>query len=323
MKMIKLFASLIALTSAIAVFGKTPHIHKYDSLGNVKGKYLFPKEDGTDLRILDMNIWEWDGTKEDMSKGWIDAGADCTNEVRSKGFYGLIQAYLPEVICLQEYSPEMSEHLYPLLKKIGYEVTFIPDSINYTPVFYRKSRIKLIETNYHSYDQPYNNRGTKSYVSAVFKHKKNGKKFIVINTHLWWKNEKVFKGSDKAREDQLQLILKESDRLVSIHGCPVFLMGDMNCNLRSNALKKVVEAGYEPAWEIATVFGDLRCGHHKCDKGGFSRRQNKTDDGFGCIDHFLLYDPSRQVEIKVFRRDYAWFTVKLTDHYPNYADIKL
>jgi hypothetical protein len=97
----------------------------------------------------------------------------------------------------------------------------------------------------------------------------------------------------------------------------------LNCNLRSETLAVALAVGYKPAWEIATVHGDLRCGHHKCDKGGFSRKQNKTDDGFGCIDHFFVYDPSERVEVKTFVRDYAWFTVKLTDHYPNYADIEL
>ena len=68
---------------------------------------------------------------------------------------------------------------------------------------------------------------------------------------------------------------------------------------------------------------DAKGGDHKCSKDGFSRQQNKTDDGYGCIDHFLIYDPAGKTEVKTFMRDYAWFTVKLTDHYPNYADIVL
>ena len=153
--------------------------------------------------------------------------------------------------------------------------------------------------------------------------KKGGKKFIVINSHLWWKSEKVMAGSDNARTQQLKNIMAEASRLRSIYDCPIFLMGDFNCNLKSEALKNVLAAGYVPAWEAATVHGDLRCGHHKCDKTGFSRRENKTNDGYGCIDHFLIYDPTGKTEVKTFMRDYAWFTVKLTDHYPNYADIVL
>lgn len=324
MKKLHAILALAAMVTSFTAIGQDKEIHNYDSLGNPAGKYLFPKENGANLRILDMNIWEWDGTREKLPQAWVEAGADCTNEVRSKGFAGLVKAYLPEVVGLQEYSPEMDPLLRPLLEKAGYKMTFMPDSINYTPVFYRKSCVKLIETGHFSHAQPYNNRGTKSYTTAVFKLKKNGKKFIVINTHLWWKSEKVTKGSDNARLIQLKNIMAEALRLRSIHGnCPVFLIGDMNCNLRSEAMSNVLASGYRTAWDMATVFGDLRCGHHKCDKGGFSRKQNKTDDGFGCIDHFLILDPSGQVEVKTFHRDYAWFTVMLTDHYPNYADIYL
>jgi endonuclease/exonuclease/phosphatase family metal-dependent hydrolase len=232
---------------------------------------------------------------------------------------------MPEVLCLQEYSPEMHAELYPKLQKAGYEITFLPapGEVNFTPILYRKSSVKLIETAYFPHDKPYNNGRTKSFTTAVFQLKKGGKKFIVANTHLWWKSEKVMAGSDSARTQQVRNIIAEAERLHIKYDCPVFFMGDMNCNLRSETFSVALTAGYKPAWEIATVHGDLRCGHHKCDKGGFSRKQNKTDDGFGCIDHFFIFDPSRSVEVKTFVRDYAWFTVKLTDHYPNYADLKL
>ena len=293
----------------------------YDSLGNVTGKYLFPKEKGANLRILDINVWEWDGTKETLPEAWKKVGEDCTNEVRSKGFSGIVKAYLPEVVCLQEYSPEMHDEFYPQVSKAGYEITFIPDSANFTPIFYKKSKLELLETGYVLHGKPYNNRNTKSFTTAVFKTKKGGKKFIVVNTHLWWKSESVMAGSNNARTEQMKNIMAEAERLREKHDCPIFLMGDLNCNLLSEALKNVVANGYRPAGEIATVHGDLRCGHHKCDKNGFSRKQNKTDDGNGCIDHFFIYDTSGKVEVKTFHRDYAWFTVKLTDHYPNYADI--
>lgn len=155
--------------------------------------------------------------------------------------------------------------------------------------------------------------------------KENRKTFAVINTHLWWKSEKAMRGSINARTEQVKLVLAEAARLREEHGCPVFIMGDLNCNLRSETLQQAIDAGYAPAWEVATKYGDLRCGHHKCSTKGFSRAQNKSDDGYGCIDHFFVHkdDIKDRVEVKVFMRDYAWYTVLLTDHYPNYADIVL
>ena len=296
---------------------------EYDQYGNPNGEYLFPKAKGANLRILDINIWEWNGTRDKLPQAWIEAGEDCTNENRNKGYIGMYKAYLPEVICLQEYAMQMHEHMYPDLLEMGYEITAVPEKVNYTPIFYDTKRVKLLEAAYYSHELPYNNHETKSYTTAVFKLKQGGKKFIVINTHLWWKSEAAMAGSDDARTHQLQRILVTARELREKYNCPVFLMGDMNCNLRSEALANVLNHNYIPAWKIATEYGDLRCGHHKCSKDGFSRQQNKTDDGYGCIDHFLIFDPTNKVEVKVFMRDYSWYTVKLTDHYPNYADIKL
>ena len=326
MRIFNLIAFLVFISASSYAQGRMERLRAdYDSLGNKSGTYLFPKEKGANLRILDINVWEWDGTKAKLPKAWVKIGEDCTNEVRSVGFAGVVTAHMPEIVCLQEYSPEMHAELYPKLQKAGYEISFLPgpDEVNFTPILYRKSRVKLIETAYYPHDLPYNNGRTKSFTTAVFQMKKGGKKFIVANTHLWWKSEKVMSGSDNARTQQVRTIIAEVDKLYKKYECPVFFMGDMNCNLRSETMGVALAAGYRPAWEIATVHGDLRCGHHKCDKGGFSRHQNKTDDGFGCIDHFFIYDPSGSVEVKTFKRDYAWFTVKLTDHYPNYADIKL
>ena len=319
-------ASLVVMPAVVHAQGRIERLRAdYDSLGNAKGVYLFPKEKGANLRILDINVWEWDGTREELPKAWVDMGEDCTNEVRSAGFAGVITAHMPEVVCLQEYSEKMHAELYPKLKKYGYKLTFFPEpgEVNYTPIIYRKSLVKLIETAYYPHELPYNNHRTKSFTTAVFELKKGGKKFVVVNTHLWWKSEKNMAGSDSARTQQVKNIIAEAEKLRVKYDCPVFFMGDLNCNLRSGALGVALSAGYKPAWEIATVHGDLRCGHHKCDKGGFSRKQNKTDDGFGCIDQFFIYDPSACVEVKTFVRDYAGFTVKLTDHYPNYADIRL
>lgn len=325
MKRITILLSAILLSAGSIIAQNTLATlrSQYDQKGNPKGEYLFPKAKGANLRILDINIWEWNGTKDKLPKAWIEAGADCTNETRNKGYIGMYKAYLPEVICLQEYAKQMHQHMYPDLQEMGYETAAMPEEGNYTPIFYDTKRVQLIETAYYSHDLPYNNHGTKSFTTAVFKLKKNGKKFIVVNTHLWWKSEAAMQGSDDARLHQLQRIMVTTRQLWEKYDCPVFLMGDMNCNLKSVALSNVLNHGYKPAWKIATEYGDLRCGHHKCSKDGFSRDQNKPDDGTGCIDHFLVFDPENKVEVKVFMRDYAWYTVKLTDHYPNYADINL
>jgi len=43
----------------------------------------------------------------------------------------------------------------------------------------------------------------------------------------------------------------------------------------------------------------------------------------GAIDHLLIFDPAGKLEVRVFGCILDEYTVKLTDHYPNYLDIKL
>ena len=171
------FALLALVSFASHAQGRIEKLRAdYDSLGNAGCAYLFPKEKGANLRILDINVWEWDGTREKLPQAWVEMGEDCTNEVRSVGFAGVVTAHMPEIVCLQEYSPEMHAELYPKLQKAGYEITFLPgpDEVNFTPILYKKSRIKLLETAYFPHELPYNNGRTKSFTTAVFHIKKGG-----------------------------------------------------------------------------------------------------------------------------------------------------
>ena len=299
--------------------------------GNVYGEFLFPRTPGSNLRILDDNIWQFDSDKpEKVPSFWKDAGLDCRNRVRYKALIELVHAYLPDVVCLQEYSKPMDGFFRPAIEALGYAVSYTPDKDwNYTPVFYRKETVELTKTHFHSH-QPspdFNNHGTKTFNYSVFTLKENGKPFIVGNTHLWWKSEKAKPGSNEARASQVRDIMGMFEREILDHDCPVFLMGDMNCRLAAKPMRQLTEAGYVPVWRIATVFGDGRNGHHMCGpKVGFSRKTNATvqTDGVHAIDHFLLWnDKDGSVEVKVFERIYARFTVPVTDHYPNYMDALL
>ncbi len=318
-----------ALMKAVAALEKNG-VPKKAITGNIYGEPIFSRAEGTNLRILDDNIWQYD--KDVNAPTWEAMGLDCRDEVRCRGFAELVWATTPDIVALQEYSANMDAYLYPLLKERGYVRAYDPEGQwNYTPVFYNPQTVTLLETSFHKYNpSDWSNGGTKSYNACLFSLKANGKKFYVINTHLWWKGEKAQPGSDEARTAQVRKMMTAVDDAVFAHGCPVFMMGDMNCNLTSKAMKQLLEAGYKPlVWE-ATVFGDPRCGHHPCNANGFSRQENKSNEnGMGAIDQFFIYNGKGEIrgesntEILVFQRIYAYFTIELTDHYPNYADIRL
>lgn len=305
-------------------------VPKKPETGNIYGEFLFKREEGTNLRILDDNIWDYG--KDTNTPEWEALGADCSDKVRVRGLLEVVWAFLPDIVTLQEYGPHMDPYFRPEMEARGYKMAYIPGDVwNHTPIFYNPAAVTLKETKYHKYEPAdWSNKGSKSYNSALFTLNENGKEFFVINTHLWWKGEKAQAGSDEARVAQVRKMMTEVDDAVFRHDCPVFMMGDMNCKLDSKAMRQLLEAGYQPLLRLARVSGDPRCGHHECNSRAFSRKENKTnEDGMGCIDQFLLYNGNGEIrgksatEILVFQRIYAYFTVELTDHYPNYADINI
>lgn len=292
--------------------------------GNIYGEFLFPRAEGSNLRILDDNIWEYD--KNEIPQKWQELGVDCRNTHRVRYIAEVVFAYMPDIFTIQEYSAPMRALLEPMLKERGYEITLDQTySFNHTPIYYNTNTVKLIESAYTLHGpKEFNNHNSKSFTSAVFELKANSKRFIVENTHLWWKSEKKQAGSNNARAAQLKVIREDAAKLIEKYDAPVFLIGDFNCDLKSKALKETMAEGYSPVWWEATVYGDGRNGHHRCDKNGFSRKSNRRPElrGTSAIDQFLIGN-AKGTEIKTFYRIQAYFTVPVTDHYPNYADIAL
>lgn len=288
--------------------------------GSIYGRMIFLREEGTNLRILDDNIWDYG--KENNSPAWEAVGADCRDIVRARGLAEIVYAFMPDILCMQEYSDKMDPILRPMLEEKGYKIAFVPgEQWNHTPIFYQPSAVTLKETKYHRYTpEMWSNKGSKSYNWAMFTLNATGKDFFVINTHLWWKSDKVQEGSTEARASQVREMMKESERAVVLNDVPVFMMGDMNCNLSSKPMIQLLDWGYKPVSWIAKVYGDPRNGHHECNNNAFSRKKNKSDEnGMGAIDQFFLYNGG-DTEILVFKRVQAYFTVPITDHYPNYVD---
>ena len=292
--------------------------------GNIYGEMIFPRDSVSNLRILDDNIWNWG--KPYNSPQWEGTGFDCRDEVRVRALLEVVWATMPDIICLQEYSTYMDPLMRPSLEEKGYVLAYPAQAErwNWTPVFYKSDVLTLVDSRYHRYEpeKPWSNHGSKSYCSGTFRHNATGKEFMVINTHLWWKSEKAQPGSNYAREAQMRKIMTAADDYVLAGGGPVFVMGDLNCRFTSKAMKQMIDAGYVPAWDAATVFGDRRGGHHYCFPDGFSRSSTTKDNGRDSIDQFVMFNGG-STEIRTFHRMYAWFLVPVTDHYPNYADIRL
>lgn len=318
--------------------------------GSVRGKVLFPRTTGSNLRILDQNIWQFDNAGNAAS--WESVGENCTNAVRVKNFVQLVKAYDPDIWTMQEYSDKMKTLMEPMLKDMN--LLPVTQSTNYTPIYYNSATLKLDYQTYAQYGNYTSPSGdkispgvSKSYTLAVFTHRATNKQFMLVSTHLWWQSESAKKGSNSCREAEVRALDAKIEEIRKTYDVPVFLVGDMNCKLESAAMQILTYKTYQPLCKIATIWGDGSNGWHPADQYKFSREYKSevdkfagktTDDGWkwsslngkhdtsdqgrGCIDQFFLYNGG-STKVLYFERVHAYFTIKLADHYPNYADIAL
>lgn len=280
-----------------------------------------------DIRILDDNIWDY--SLDTIPPKWKEIGEDPRDFVRAPQFARLITDYMPDVLTLQEYSSHMHAELYPSINKEGYVIAWESgEDWNNTPVFYYGKTMEPLYVKYHKYTPAqWCNRGTKSYTSVVLKRKSDGGVFSVINTHLWWKSDKMQPGSTMARASQLRLIMAEAEIIRAKFGnIPVFVVGDLNCEENTVPLQQLIQGGYVPCYKVATGYGDINNGHHICGPNdGFSKQSTRVapDREGGAIDHCLLLDTEGKTQVIVFDCIMEEYTVKLTDHYPLLLDFKL
>lgn len=287
----------------------------------------FKIAEGADLRILDDNIWDY--SQDTIPPKWKEIGEDPRDFRRAPQFARLVKDYMPDVFAFQEYSAHMHNEFYPLVEKKGYVIAWeSKEDWNNTPIFYNKRTLEPIYVYYNMYTPArWCNHGSKSFTSAVFRRKADGKVFAIIGTHLWWKSDKAQPGSTMARASQLRLVMAEAEIIRAKFGdVPVFVVGDMNCEEGTVPIQQMIQGGYKPCYKVATVYGDTHNGHHICSpKDGYSTvsRRRGPEREAGAIDHCLIFDPSASVEVRVFDCIMEEYTVKLTDHYPNIIDVKL
>ena len=217
----------------------------------------FKLAEGADLRILNDNIWDY--SQDTIPPKWQEIGEDPRDFVRAPQFARLVTDYMPDVLTLQEYSSHMHAEFYPRVQAAGYVIAWeSKEDWNNTPIFYYPQTQELLYVNYHKYTPAqWCNRGTKSFTSAVFKRKSDGKVFALINTHLWWKGDHVAPGSTMARASQVRLMMAEAEIIKAKFGAiPIFVTGDMNCEENSIPMQQFITAGYIPCYKAATTYGD-------------------------------------------------------------------
>ena len=215
------------------------------------------------LRLTSNNIWACGSNKP----WWEERGLDCSGRARAPGFARVYSEILPDVVGLQEASKGFRNHIHNAVLALGLNYSMLFGGL--TSIYYRNDRLDLIESDFfiYPYEIPecegtFNNVDSKAYCIGVFKTKEDGKYFVFGSTHLWWRGEKSYPNSDKARTFQINMMLDRMDELKKKYNCPAIAVGDMNTSYNSEAIQSAIARGYIHAHDVATEYRDERNGHN-------------------------------------------------------------
>ena len=233
---------------------------------------------------------------------------------------------LPDVIGTQEFSLDIRNHKLQDMIADEYTEVDVWDDVKAlemvhlsTPMFYRPATCELIKKGYVLYDRAFNNHDSKGICWAVFKHIASGKTFTVCNTHYWWM---CGPEHDVARVGNSKEILKLKAELPT----PFFMVGNLNCNISTEAFATLLDGGLADVQQVAKDTYEL-CSYHGYpgydeEKGEFFPAVLSKSDYTHSIDHILVDNEHADsvLAFKVMTDDDALTT---SDHCPVYIDFDI
>ena len=249
--------------------------------GNGQEYATEPLEKNGELRILFNNIHGW------------DEGGTMPVQQPTEMLTELYLEYLPDILGLQEYTPNSQKAGLPKLLESEYAAAY--ESRTFTSVFYRTATVECLKSGYLGFDSlTYNeypellghytgsqikhvnkNRDGKEITSngrvdsskgvtwGIFRVKATGKLIMVGSTHLWWEgNEDMDEIARKIQIKALREHLSEQAALFATENglsspIPIVVGGDYNTSQRRSgtALSVMSQPGnsFTHANDVATV----------------------------------------------------------------------
>ena len=178
-------------------------------------------------------------------------------DLRKEFLRDQLKFFEPDVMGIQEglkhqldyLDAELSDYTY-----IGVGRDDGKEKGEYTAIFYKKERLKLIkESTFWLSESPdeisvgWDAALERICTYALFEEKESGQKFYVFNTHFDHRGE-------KARRKSAQLILKQIKAL-NKEGYPVILMGDLNLTPDTKAIKSISKKLEDTRFAAKVAFG--------------------------------------------------------------------
>ena len=257
--------------------GPVLHITDGDGVSYNNAYSIHNKSEDGDIRLFSNNILY--SSPEDREEKFFEAfdrtDADILflQEV-SVGWYDILRERLVE------------ERGYTLVPTSTTKVDISPDN-NYTPIYYKANKFRLIAYGYDQYETAKTITGntSKSYTWAIFRDKQTNKNFCTISTHFTWAEANHSPSPDEMRQRDAEEMLKFIKSVKARYGenIPIFLMGDLNCYPGStpyNILSRDLKAARNDNKAIVKHNIDYRTWN---DVGG-----SVDIDSSGIIDHAFI-----------------------------------
>lgn len=259
------------------------------------------------IRLMSHNVW-----------GMF--APDVVREVanRAELMRDIYLSELPDVLGTQEFSdairraglPEMIAPEYAVLD-VAQDVAACGMKTLFTPVFYRPATVTPVDAGFVLYDRAYNNQDSKGVTWGVFR-TGSGERFTLLNTHYWWKSGEEH---DRARVENSRVILALAEKLPK----PVFVMGDLNCRISSDAYRTLLSGGFADAQACAAETADSNTHHPYPDfdpvRRVFYGSPKPTGGYASSIDHILV-DAAHAGGMKAFTVLTSDAACNTSDHCP-------
>lgn len=266
-----------------------------------------PVHADADLRVMTFNVF---GTNGDYA-------------ARFPYIVDTVRRTLPDIVGFQEANKTVHNQVLAKLYDVYAQVHTHHSNgstVNYTPILYRRDKLKVIESDLSFLRSRYTGTNTKSITTCVMEVIETGERFIMTNLHGSLISASYnIPGSNAVegaawREDNIAEMCEKIDALKQKYGdLPTFSTGDYNFNSTAKAYSDALALGLKCADVLATV---------SADRGMASYHKTVGDiPGNGLPIDMIFVSGSAKVYVHRIVADPD--TCKGSDHCPVYADVSL
>lgn len=246
------------------------------------------------MKLYSQNIWNHDPCKE-----------------RNRMIASLVKAQDADVCAFQECGPRTNRTgeapIQTLLEDTYAEAAPQFADRNYTPVFYKREKFRVLDSGYLLY-RGKNDENSKSVTWAVLKERENDVSFAVLSTHFWWMAES--EADDLQRIENARELRDLCEIIKRDHQVPVIVGGDFNNGTNAEQgdrpYRAMLEMGFSDFRKIANVTCTTHTHHAYPDEDDLT--PNKT------IDHIFSY--GNEINVESFEILTDTTALSTSDHCP-------